>query len=360
MQPEKDDELDAPSRQHLCETGATRLKIALAPALMAATVLLALMLGGKVRDAALWTLVGLTVATYWIGSKGIARIVVGRDLGAQAYGNGRFALMVPGVGVAALLYFLFASKVPRQAALREPSAAEQARRRARERASAPKPARADSANANAQRSVHEIAATVLPAVKAAGLSKEASPSGPLEFHLGSDAPAVGSLSPGQALPQDSQPALHVTSDGFAVVYLVDEGSHYRWFTLEELRRADMTLEQLHKRSLRNLVAMVNSDKPGLRVAPNEGFFALLMGGQFESSLVLLDELWDRILAPQAPNGAVMMVAARDLCAFCDAADARALANLRRVAEQAFAQADRPITGQLYRRREGRWVEHAAA
>jgi len=49
--------------------------------------------------------------------------------------------------------------------------------------------------------------------------------------------------------------------------------------------------------------------------------------------VLIDELWDGSLKQYTPNGPVVTVPARDMCAFCDAASAEGIRQLRKVAQQ---------------------------
>ena len=62
----------------------------------------------------------------------------------------------------------------------------------------------------------------------------------------------------------------------------------------------MTPQALLQAGLRNLAKRVNG-APGLKMARNSAINALLMGGHFEASLLLLDDLWDGALREHAPN-----------------------------------------------------------
>jgi hypothetical protein len=77
-------------------------------------------------------------------------------------------------------------------------------------------------------------------------------------------------------------------------------------------------------------------------------FAVLFGGNFEASLVLIDPLWDEHLAHLAPNGYVIAIPNRDILAFCDARCLAGIETLRGMIEIAQG-GDHPITTTLYRR-----------
>lgn len=143
------------------------------------------------------------------------------------------------------------------------------------------------------------------------------------------------------------------SKGFGVAYLVDKGEFYTYANHGDLKRTGTGPSELHAIGLRNLTALVNG-KPGLSVHEAGPVHALIMGGQFEASLVLVDELWDGPLKQYAPNGFVVAIPSRDVLAFCDAKSAEGLAELKRVVARVSADGVPPITDQLYARRGGRW------
>lgn len=346
----------APGGQALLADGTRRLQLALLPA-AGVSLLLAI----NRSPPSLFVALLLTAATVVLGHGGIERVREPARIGLGACTWGRVGLVIPWLDLLVLLFFLVRSrdglKVDRQAEAER--ALERARQRTarREARAAPKeqtaevdpptPVRPAAAAVPATRTPLECAAAALPSIKAVGLSPDA-PLDTVEMRI-----ADGS---GIQLPPDSQPALWVTPDGFLLVYLVDEGEHFRYLTRSELRKAGMSAADLHRTSLRNLAAMAQSDKPGLKMGKQDGFHGLLMGGHFEASLVLLDALWTKSFQEQAPNGAVVAIPARDICAFCDARASQAIGQLRTMAKRVVATGDHVITDKLFVRRDGRWHE----
>lgn len=163
----------------------------------------------------------------------------------------------------------------------------------------------------------------------------------------------GPGAPAQELPAGSQPLARVCGSHFVVVYLLDEGTEFRYVNHDDIAAAGLSPDELHAIGLQNLAAMA-AGKPGLRTGREGAIHALLMGGHFEASLVLLDDLWDGPLAPMAPNGAVVALPARDICAFCDARSAEGVAQLRSLVQRVSAGGDHLVTPQLYQRVGGRW------
>jgi hypothetical protein len=157
----------------------------------------------------------------------------------------------------------------------------------------------------------------------------------------------------QRLPDDQQPVV-MAYKGFGVVFLIDDGDSYHFAQRGEMQAAGLAPETLLLTGLRNLVKRVNGN-PGLTVAPNGAMHAVLMGGDFEASLLLLDELWDGAMKLQAPGGFVVAIPARDICAFADANSPQGIAELRELAARVTARAGDALSPHLYARRNGAWV-----
>jgi hypothetical protein len=164
--------------------------------------------------------------------------------------------------------------------------------------------------------------------------------------------------PGVDMAEADLPVMRATHGHFAVCYMIDEGSHYAYANHGQVKAAGMTLEELHRLAVGNLAALVDA-KPGLKMHPQPGFQGLTLDGQFEASLMLVDALWDRALAPQAPNGAVVTIPSRDVCAFCDAKSAEGVKQLRAVAARVGAGGSHVLTDKLFVRADGKWREFGA-
>ncbi len=162
----------------------------------------------------------------------------------------------------------------------------------------------------------------------------------------------------EALDAAHTAIMRATQGIFAVCYLVDRGQHYTWATRGDMAEAGLDLEQLHSVGVANLLALANGSSPGLKLLPQDGFYGLVMGGQFEASLVLVDGLWEDSLRQYTPNGAVVAIPSRDMCAFCDAASEKGIAALRRIIERVTADPQNPkshrVSERLFVRRDGRW------
>ncbi len=87
------------------------------------------------------------------------------------------------------------------------------------------------------------------------------------------------------------PVFRSLNNGLLVSYVVDTGDEYQFVQYRHLAQDSATEDELHAAGLGNLLALAAGS---LRVAPHPKgqMFAVLMGGNFEASLILLDCLWD--------------------------------------------------------------------
>jgi hypothetical protein len=152
---------------------------------------------------------------------------------------------------------------------------------------------------------------------------------------------------------DIQPVIRATAGLFAVFYLVDRGDHFVMVNKSEVEAAGLTREQLHTAGLFNLAQQVNG-KPGLRILPQGSFNGLVMGGDHEASLVLLDDLWDDSLKEYYKTAPVVAIPVKDICAFCDENSAEGIERLRAIIDRHVKQGDKIICDKLLVRRNGRW------
>jgi hypothetical protein len=188
--------------------------------------------------------------------------------------------------------------------------------------------------------------TAIASVKAAGLDLDGADGTMLKVNIPL-APDAG---------EADMPVMRATAGTFAVCYLLDEGGHYAYANAGELKAAGLSLEALHMVGVKNLARQVGGS-PGLRMVPQpHGVFGLVLGGQFESSLVLVDALWDETLRKHYKTAPVVTIPARDMLAFCDEASEAGLAGLRAIAERIRAGGDGFMTDKLFVRRDGRWQE----
>lgn len=159
--------------------------------------------------------------------------------------------------------------------------------------------------------------------------------------------------PGIDMKPEDLPVMRATQGHFAVCYLIDEGSHYSFANHGQLKAAGLSLEELHRLAVGNLAALIGA-KPGLALHSGAGHHGLTMGGQFEASLVLVDDLWDRTLAEHFPNGPLVAIPARDVLLFCDAKSREGLGHLRAAVARVTAGGNHLLAEKVFARVAGQW------
>ena len=169
--------------------------------------------------------------------------------------------------------------------------------------------------------------------------------------------AVAYLKPG--LPDDGTPAINLLdesapilrsySSSLLVSYLVDQGNSYQYVQSRHLTESGMTEEDLHAIGIRNLASLAR--ERDLRVVPYNGIFAVLMGGDFEASLLLVDHLWDHQFRAYVSGDCAAAIPARDILAFCDSGSLPGVHELEAVIARAASTADHPLSDMIHVRRD---------
>ena len=93
----------------------------------------------------------------------------------------------------------------------------------------------------------------------------------------------------------------------------------------------------------------------LRVAPHANIFAVLLDGNFEASMILLDDLWDVSFRQFVQGDYAIGLPTRDVLAFCDASSESGRAELHELVNRLKDSQDHPLTRQLYVRRDTQWI-----
>jgi uncharacterized protein YtpQ (UPF0354 family) len=150
------------------------------------------------------------------------------------------------------------------------------------------------------------------------------------------------------------PVLKGLGNGLLVAYLIDLGGHLQYVQHRHLEASGMIESELHSHAIRNLTALATEK---LRVESHGKVFAVFLDGNFEASLILLDELWDKSLARRVATGFVAAIPARDILAFCDVDSLEGITELRQVVARANAGGDHLLTPVLYRRQGRTWVQY---
>jgi uncharacterized protein YtpQ (UPF0354 family) len=100
-----------------------------------------------------------------------------------------------------------------------------------------------------------------------------------------------------------------------VTYVVDEGMHLKYLQNQDRESSGLSETEIHTKSLENLAELARAR---IRVVVHGNIYAVLLDGNFEASLILVNSLSEKGLAYLAPNDFVAAIPARDILTFCDA------------------------------------------
>lgn len=182
------------------------------------------------------------------------------------------------------------------------------------------------------------------------------------LNMAIDLPPGVQLPPGVSMDQLGMPITRATQGVFGVNYMVDDGNAYSSVDDRDLAASGFTLDELHRTAMRNLRQLVAKAQPGLklrRLPAQDGpspAIMLTLDGDNETSLLLIDELWDRSLAKHTPNGAIAVMPARDVCVFIDsqAVAQGGMGDLTAVVANVHRRQGHSFAGLLHRQ-GGRWT-----
>ena len=153
------------------------------------------------------------------------------------------------------------------------------------------------------------------------------------------------------VPDSQFPAYLKYENGLTCYYLLDKGDSFEYVQNQHLLENAETVESLHLHAVANLAALASAN---LVVREYGDIFVATMGGNFEASLLLVDELWDETYSHVVDNGFVAAIPARDILAFCDSKSSEGIAQLVETIERVWPGGDHLLTKQLYRRVDRSW------
>lgn len=154
------------------------------------------------------------------------------------------------------------------------------------------------------------------------------------------------------LSESESPVIREIGHRLLAAYVVDEDDASTYVQHRHLAHAGMSVDELHASAVKNLAVLAEGQ---VEVRSYGNIYAVLMGGNFEASLVLLEEFWAEWCSHLAPNGYVVAIPARDMLAFGDASSSEAIDELNQVCQRIAGEADHPLTNTLYRREGSTWT-----
>ena len=109
--------------------------------------------------------------------------------------------------------------------------------------------------------------------------------------------------------------MKVVGNGLLVAYLVDNGELFTYVRYRDLDSDRITENELQDIGINNLLAP--TAQTHLRVAPHGDILAVLLDGNFEASLLLVDSLWRDSFRPFVVGDYLVALPNRDILASCD-------------------------------------------
>lgn len=156
---------------------------------------------------------------------------------------------------------------------------------------------------------------------------------------------------------DAKPTERVSdslNDVLAIVYAEDTPTNIRYFTPEDLRKAGVDRARLRVLAVENLRRLL----PQIEIAQGELFSMISAGGTYESSLLLLDELWSGDERLQVDGDIVVALPSRDVLLFTGSKNPEGVARMREVAADVVDEGAYTLTRELFIHRDGKFVRLA--
>jgi len=155
------------------------------------------------------------------------------------------------------------------------------------------------------------------------------------------------------LSHADSPVLINLNNGLLVSYLSDDGKNFSYIQNRDIEELKLNEQQLHEYGIYNLSLKLNSK---MEIRQTEGIYAVLLDGNFEASLLLVDELWDNSLKKLTPNGAVVCIPCRDILAFCDKDSKEGITQLNTIISRIWDKGDHLISNKLFIRNNKAWIK----
>lgn len=153
---------------------------------------------------------------------------------------------------------------------------------------------------------------------------------------------------------EDSPILKDIGHGLLVGYIVDMGTHFSYVQQRHLMASGVTENELHKNAVHNLASLAEINA---KVQQYGNIYVVLMGGNFEASLILLNEFWSEWYSQLALNNFVAAFPARDILAFTDSSNEQGITELKELCSRCTTHVDHPLTTQLFSYVRGSWQPH---
>jgi len=158
--------------------------------------------------------------------------------------------------------------------------------------------------------------------------------------------------PAVPLGEDDELLLRPFVGSLVTMYVLDTGSAVAFLSRKRVAAIGHDRDHIHRHAMRNLAARVNNGE--VQLTAHRSITGLLLDGNLEASLMLLDELCDQ-LADQLGTVELLAAApARDIFAVCPAEAGAGREDLADLVERVSRHGDHLLTRDLYLWRSHQW------
>ncbi|PGE94311.1 hypothetical protein COF51_25010 [Bacillus pseudomycoides] len=144
------------------------------------------------------------------------------------------------------------------------------------------------------------------------------------------------------------------NEDLMITFLVKDhqNDYFQYVQNKHISEEGLDEEQLVEIGINNLYKL--ADEKELRVHRlSEGCFALILDGNFEASLIVLDDLWEHSLKEFVSNGYAVAIPARDILVFCDCNASNGIEKMRGIIEKVWEDGDHLLIDKILVRSEGK-------
>ncbi|MFC4808636.1 DUF1444 domain-containing protein [Paenibacillus sp. GCM10023250] len=137
------------------------------------------------------------------------------------------------------------------------------------------------------------------------------------------------------------------------VYEVEDFEYFLYVNNGNLEEENMTIPEQRHYGIDNLIERAN--EYNLQIQEYEtGCYGLILDGNFEASLILIDNLWEDSLKHYITNNFIVAIPSRDVLVFCDSQSEQAIEELKRTIQSVWEDGDHLLTNKLLIRSGGKW------
>ena len=167
-----------------------------------------------------------------------------------------------------------------------------------------------------------------------------------------------SADPANILSYDDRPVIVPFAENLVISYALDKGSHYEYILNRDLSD-DVTIEKLHQESLQNMIDEIADNIQ----AHGEKDDALLLtnGGNYEATMLLWDDIWQKIESV-VEGDFYVAVPARDVLYVSPKSNPNAIPRLKELINKLFndEEAQGLMVKHIYQRGVNGWEVVATA